>query len=148
MDNESKSQAPPYVAYKTMMNFLERFKQGVPGRIDTTLMGSMAGGTRSQLMTSLKVFGLISETGTPTEAMKRLCGSEGPEHQKILADLVTNCYPYLFGDGFHFSTTTASLLREALTENTTATGETVNRCVAFLREAAEMLALQIAVSER
>ena len=30
--NEKKQAAPPYVAYKTLSNFLDRFKQGSLGR--------------------------------------------------------------------------------------------------------------------
>src|SRR5690348_5980619 len=113
-DVQSKGSAPPYVPYRTLQTFLERFRQGVPNRIGTDLMRSMSGGVRSQLLTSLKSFGLISETGTPTDQMKRLCVAEGSERQKVLKELIEACYPYLFQDGFQFSTTTMSLLREAI----------------------------------
>jgi hypothetical protein len=142
-DLQVKGSAPPYVPYRTLQTFLERFKQGVPNRIGTDLMRSMSGGVRSQLLTSLKSFGLISEAGVPTDRMKRLCGAEGTERQKILKELIEACYPYLFRDGFQFSTTTMSLLREAIQEHTAANGETVSRCIAFLKDAATEAGIQV-----
>jgi uncharacterized protein DUF5343 len=137
MDKEQgKGSAPPYVPYRTLLTFLERFKQGVPNRIGTDLMRTMSGGTRSQLLTSLKSFGLINDAGVPQDRMKKLCGSEGADRQRVVKDLIEACYPYLFKDGFEFSTTTHSLLREAIQANTVANGETVVRCIAFLKDAA------------
>jgi len=136
MDNEQKASLPPYVPYRTLTNFLERFKQGVPARIDVGLLGSMSGGMRSQLMTSMKVLKLISDAGVPTDDMKKLCAAEGKQREEILQDVITRCYPYLFGNGFDFSTATLPLLREALEEHTNASGETVTRCIAFIKEAA------------
>lgn len=138
MDKEApvKGSAPPYVPYRTLQTFLERFKQGVPNRVGTDLMRTMSGGVRSQLLTSLKSFGLISDTGVPHDRMKRLCAAEGAERQKVLKELIEACYPYLFREGFQFSTTTMSLLREAIQDHTSASGETVGRCIAFLKDAA------------
>jgi hypothetical protein len=124
------------VPYRTLTNFLERFKQGVPNRIGTDLMRSMSGGVRSQLFTSLRSFGLINDGGVPQERMRKLCAAEGADRQAVLKDLIGSCYPYLFKDGFEFSTTTMSLLREAIQEHTTANGETITRCIAFLKDAA------------
>lgn len=142
-DTHVKGPAPPYVPYRTLQTFLDRFKQGVPNRIGTDLMRSMSGGVRGQLLTSLKSFRLISETGTPTDLMKRLCVAEGAERQNTLKELIEVCYPYLFHDGFQFSTTTMSLLREAIQEHTVANGETVSRCIAFLKDAATDAAIQV-----
>ena len=44
-----KVPVPPYVAYKTLKNFVERYKQGLPSRIDRGLMGSMSGAAQSQV---------------------------------------------------------------------------------------------------
>lgn len=133
-----KAPAPPYVPYKTLRNFLDRFKQGVPGRIDRGLMGSMSGAVQSQVKTALRYLGLISEHDIPSELMKRICASEGEERQQALRTVLKAAYPYIFGEqGLDFSTATGSQLREVIEHNTTASGETLNRCMAFLKEAAE-----------
>ena len=135
---EKKSPIPPYVAYKTFSAFLERFSQGVPGRIDRGLMGSMSGAAQSQVTTALRYLGFISENGIPTESMKRYVSGEENSRKQALREVLSVSYPFIFGNeaAFDFSTATSSQLKEAFEENTAATGETVGRCIAFLKDAA------------
>ncbi len=69
---ERKAATPPYVAYKTLSNFLDRFKQGLPGRIDRGLMGSMSGAAQSQVTTALRFLGMISENNIPYPIMEAI----------------------------------------------------------------------------
>jgi hypothetical protein len=133
---EKKKAAPPYVAYKTLSNFLERFKQGVPGRIDRGLMASMSGASQSQVTTALRYLGMISENGIPTTLMRRYVTGEENERKEALREMLSASYPFIFQGEFDLSSATASMLREAFEANTTATGETIGRCVAFLKDAA------------
>jgi hypothetical protein len=96
----------------------------------------MSGGMRGQLTTSMRALGLIDEGNHPTEEMKALCNAEGEDRAQILKRLITRTYPYLFSGSVNFGTMTGSMLREILARDTTATGETIIRCIAFLREAA------------
>jgi hypothetical protein len=138
MEPEKKLPAPPYVAYKTLKNFLDRFQQGIPGRIDRGLMGSMSGAVQSQVKTTLRNLGLISEHDIPLDPMKRLCTAEDLTRQKELRGVLESAYPYIFGpSGIDFSTATGSQIREAIEKNTTASGETLSRCMAFLKDAAK-----------
>jgi hypothetical protein len=51
--------------------------------------------------------------------------------------MLSAAYPFIFAEGqFDFTSATASQLREAFTAHTTATGETLGRCMAFLKDAA------------
>ncbi|HEY4284514.1 MAG TPA: DUF5343 domain-containing protein [Chthoniobacterales bacterium] len=138
MESENvKQPAPPYVAYRTLANFLERFKQVVPGRIDSKLIGnSMSGGVRGQIIAALKSLRLISDAGVPSETMKRLCNADGVQRQELLKSVLVESYPFVFSDGFNFATATSSQLREVFEEHTNASGETVTRCMSFLKEAA------------
>ncbi len=139
MDSADKKPVPPYVAYKTLNNFLERFKQGLPGRIDRGLMGSMSGAAQSQVTTALRYLGMITENNIPTQLMRRYATGQETERQAALGEMLMAAYPFILDtDGsFSLSTATASQLREAFAENTTATGETLIRCMAFLKDAAQ-----------
>jgi hypothetical protein len=140
MDNpEKKRAAPPYVAYKTLKNFLEKFQQGVPGRIDRGLMSSMSGAAQSQVTTTLRYLGFISDAGIPTETMRNYVAGEEEKRKATLRDVLSKAYPFVFGEDaeFDFSTATGSQLREEFEAKTTATGETVGRCIGFLKDAAE-----------
>src|ERR1700761_1329612 len=133
---EKKAATPPYVAYKTLANFLDRFKQGLPGRIDRGLMGSMSGAAQSQVTTALRFLGMISENNIPNVIMKRYVTGEETERKAALREMLEKSYPFIFQGNFDISTATAHMLREAFAANTSATGETVSRCMAFLKDAA------------
>ena len=137
---EKKKAAPPYVAYKTLKNFLERFKQALPSRIDRGLMGSMSGAAQSQVVTAMRYLGMISESGLPTQLMRRYVTGEEAESKAALMEMLMAAYPFIFetvdSDEFHISSATSQQLREVLEANTTATGETLDRCIAFVKDAA------------
>lgn len=136
MEPNEKKAVPPYVAYKTLINFLDRFKQGLPGRVDRGLMGSMSGAAQSQVITALRYLGMISEHGTPTPLMRAYVTGQETERSEAIQKMLTASYPFIFNSGFDFTTATASQLREAFETGTGASGETVARCIAFLKDAA------------
>jgi hypothetical protein len=141
---EKRIAAPPYVAYKTLSNFLDRFKQGVPGRIDRGLMASMSGAAQSQVTTALRFLGMISENGIPTKTMREYLAREDEERKKYLADILAFAYPFIFvSDSFDLATATASQLRDAFEANTSASGETVGRCMSFFKDAAADAGLKV-----
>lgn len=137
MDPEKKAATPPYAPYKTFKTFLEKFKQGVPGRIDRDLMGTMSGASQSQVTTALRYLGFTSENNLPLESMKAFVVAEGENRKALLKTALMKSYPYLFGAQFDLSSATASQLREAIEAHTSASGETVDRCIAFLKDAAQ-----------
>ena len=143
MDTEKKKPAPPYVAYKTLKNFLERFKQSLPGRIDRGLMGSMSGAAQSQVTTALRFLGMISESGIPTDVLRRYVAGDETARKVEMCTVLADSYPFIFGGGFDLSTATASQLREQFADYTTATGETLGRCMAFLKDAARDAGLPV-----
>lgn len=133
---EKKAAIPPYVAYKTLANFLERFKQGIPGRIDRGLMSSMSGAAQSQVTTALRYLGMISENNIPQPIMRRYVSGEEAERKAALREILEKSYPFIFNPPFDVSTATAQMLRENFAENTSATGDTVSRCISFFKDAA------------
>ncbi len=135
-EQEKKAAAPPYVAYKTLANFLDRFKQGVPGRIDRGLMGSMSGAAQSQVTTALRYLGMVSENNIPQPVMKQYVAGDEPARKLCLTDVLHAAYPFIFCDDFDLTSATAQMLRERFAVSTSATGETVGRCIAFFKDAA------------
>lgn len=117
-------------------NFLDRFSQGVPSRVDRSLMGSMSGAAQSQVTVALKYLGLTDNNGHPKEAMGKLVRSEGETRQKVWKDIIQSSYAFLFSDGFNLQTATPKLLHEQF-EKTAGTGATLDRCIAFFLAAAK-----------
>lgn len=141
--SEKKAAAPPYVAYKTLANFLDRFKQGLPGRIDRGLMGSMSGAAQSQVTTALRFLGMISENNIPQPIMRRYVSGEEADRKAALREALEKSYPFIFSGQFDISTATAHMLRENFAANTSASGETISRCIAFLKDAAADAGIEV-----
>jgi hypothetical protein len=137
MEPAEKKNVPPYVAYATLSNFIDRFKQGLPSRIDRGLMGSMSGAAQSQVITAMKYLGMISGNGLPTPLMKQYATGEEGERKNALGKMLVAAYPFLFDtDEFDIKTATGQQLRETLEAKTAATGETLGRCMSFVKDAA------------
>jgi Family of unknown function (DUF5343) len=130
VETDKKKPIPPYISYKTLRNFLDRFAKGVPSRVDRSLMSNMSGAAQSQITVSLKFLGLIDEHGHPTDRMGQLVEAQGEARQTIWSSILRDSYSDLFRPGFNLQTVTAKLLREQF-EKTAASGETLNRCIAF-----------------
>src|SRR5579862_1089145 len=90
---------PPYVAYKTFLNFVDSLKKAIPSRIDRSVMHTMAGGTQSHLTHALRSMDLVNEDGFTKESFKRLIVSTEEERKKELSACLRVGYPFLFMQG-------------------------------------------------
>src|SRR5438128_10488002 len=97
MTEETKAPpaVPPYVPYRTFRNFIDSLKQGIPARIDRSVMSSMSGALQSQLTGALRYLGLITVSGQPTSYLPTLVNSEGPDRAKLLRAIIAKSYPFL-----------------------------------------------------
>ena len=133
---DRKNPIPPYVAYRTCRNFLVQLeKQGLPGRIDRSVLAHKSGTVQSQLLLALRFLGLIHKSGKPTEDLKRLLTGSQRERMAHFKSLLERSYPFVFGSGFDVETATSDQTEE-LFRRTGASGETLRRCISFFVSAA------------
>jgi hypothetical protein len=132
---------PPYVPYRSFRNFVDSLKQGIPARIDRSVMASMSGALQSQLTTALRYLGLIKATGQPTDMLANIVNSEGPERTKALKTMLFQSYSFLFAD-FQISTATPRMLEEKFAE-AGASGGTLDKCMLFFIAAAKDAELEL-----
>ena len=63
----AKKISPPYVAYKTLRNFLDGMAQGpVPKKIDRLLMVGQSGSNQAYILSALKFLDLVDDDGNTT----------------------------------------------------------------------------------
>jgi len=140
---ETKKPVPPYLPYRTLVNFLDGLKVAMPQRIDRSLMKSMSGAMQYQLMSALEYLGLISsDTGIPTEKLTRLVHSTGDEGQQELKDILTSSYRFLFENGLDLDRATTDQLQEGFRKEG-ASGDTLRKCVTFFLKAARVAGLEL-----
>ena len=120
---------PPYVSTKTFWGFVDSLKQGVPTRIDRTMMGNQSGATQSQLMSALKYLRLITDGHQPTKLLKELVATESTERVSLVAEMLYGAYPFLEND-FLATATTGTLYDEL--RKLGASGDTLRKCLTFL----------------
>lgn len=136
MVRPASDKIPPYVSYRTLTNLLGEFQaQGVPSRIDRSVLAHKSGTVQSQLLLALKYLGLIKGSGHPTEKLEVLVHSEGAPRKALLEEILRDSYDFLFASGFDLKTASADQAEE-LFQSRGASGETVRRCIAFLLAAA------------
>lgn len=134
---EAKKLAPPYIAHRTFLNFLERLKaQGIPTRIDRSVVPSLSGGMQVHLFTTLKYLRLMSPNGIPTETLRKLVSSEGEERQAKFKDILVASYPFLFKDEVNLKGITAQELRELFGKEGLS-GGTIPKAINFFIEIAK-----------
>ncbi len=104
-------------------------------------MSSMSGALQSQLTTTLRYLGLIKTTGQPSDLLARLVNSEGPERAKVMREIVTTSYPFLF-DSFDLKNATPRMLEEQFID-AGASGGTVDKCVLFFLAAAKEAEIEV-----
>lgn len=139
---------PPYVSYRTLASFANEFKQGVPNRIDRSVMKNVSWSVQGQLMSALRYLGLIDDNDKTLEMFRRLALSEGTQRQEVLQEILQTSYPFLFSieqDGFSLETATPAEFTEKI-KGTGAKGDTIRKCELFFLHAANDAG--ITVSER
>jgi hypothetical protein len=94
-DTATPGSVPPYVAFGTLLNQIERMeREGVPARIDGSYLLGMAGGTRSQFKVCLRSLGLIDEDNRTTDTLVQL--AKNPDQRpELVASILRNQFPEL-----------------------------------------------------
>lgn len=139
MKDDEKVEAknvPPYVPYKTFINFIDGLRVAMPSRIDKSIMGSLSGGIQGQLIAALKYLHLIGHNDAPSDRMTRLVNSEGPEREKALRDIIQSSYSFLFKEGIDLQRATLKIVDDEFA-SVGASGDTIRKCVAFFLAAAK-----------
>ena len=124
-----KKPIPPYVAYKTFINFVNGLKQGIPSRIDKSII-RLSGATQGQLLSALRFFDLIEPDGKPKDSLTRLVNSEGPERKKFLKEMTLRGYDFVFSSPLDLNAATGKQVEELFAEHGVQ-GETARKAISL-----------------
>ena len=64
---EAQRETAPYLPFKTFLNSLDTFSQGLPSILDRTIWRSQAGLTQGLIMNTYHFLGLVDEYDSPTD---------------------------------------------------------------------------------
>ena len=131
--DSTRKRLPPYVSYRTFLNFVERLQQGgIPSRIDRSYWGDrVSGGTGTQLMAALRFLGLIDANGTPSSRLRQLVSAKGAQRTEVLRQITSEAFGFLQQEAFDSQTATYSQLEEVFHRTFELTDSVARKCVKF-----------------
>lgn len=125
----------PYLPYKTFTGFIESLRQGVPPRIDRSVMHTLAGSIQTNLLSTLRFLNLVQEQGASNERLYQFVKAEGTDRQRLLREMLTEAYTFVWADNFDLSSATGAEFDERFRR--VATGDTARKAEAFFLAAAK-----------
>jgi Family of unknown function (DUF5343) len=134
---------PPYTSYRTFKTFIQDLDDnGVPSRIDRSVLMRFSGVVGTQLMHALRFLGLIEDHGRPTQGLKELVKAHGGGHwPEALLELLRQEYGPMFA--IELETATPSHFNEAFRKAFPAAEAVVQKCVTFFLYAANDAGVKI-----
>lgn len=121
---------PPYVPFRTFENLIDRLAaEGVPARIDRSVLNGLSGSIQSGLLKLLASFELIDESGIPQKRLHSLANSNGHERQEIYREVLDQFYSGLFAS-FDIEKATQAQLHEWF-RTFSISGSTVDKAASF-----------------
>jgi hypothetical protein len=131
------STTPAYLPFETFTGFLDRFETTpVPPRIDNSLLSSYSGTSRSQLMTALRFFNLITSNGVVQAGLKNLVEARNdPEIWKAsVSDHILDAYLPIVRD-LDLDKATSGQLEEAFRDRANISGSVLKKAIRFYLKA-------------
>ncbi len=128
---------PPYLSFRTLRNFLDAMRtNGIPGRVDRSVLKNLSGGAQSALIGALRFLDLIAVDTAPTPNLERLVRADAEARREIMRELLRRHYPFMFPPAFALDTATAKMVRETFDE-AFGGGDTSRKAMVFFLAAAK-----------
>lgn len=142
MAKSDTSKSPPYVSFTTLSTFVDRFaQQGLPGRIDPSVLSGQSGSTIAALIAAMKYLGFINDDGVPSPAFRQYVEAAPEDRGDILRPILLEVYPYVTQGEFDLSVATPQQVEKAFRDQGI-NGSTVTKSVGFFLAAAQAAGLQ------
>lgn len=130
--DKGRRHLPPYVSYRTFLNFISGLQQRVPSRIDRSFWGDMfSGSTGTQLMAALRFLRLIDANGKPTERLKPLVSAKGEQRAQLLREIATEAFDFALRSSLDLESATYAQLEEVFHNTFQLTDDVSRKCVKF-----------------
>ncbi|MCL1885623.1 MAG: DUF5343 domain-containing protein [Dehalococcoidia bacterium] len=132
LSNPSKKLLPPYVSYRTFLNFIEGLEQTIPARIDRSYWGErLSGSTGAQLVAALRFLDLVDVSGFPTLKLRQLVGSREDQRAEILKQITLESYSFFFESQVDPQSATYAQMEEAFHDNYQIANDVARKCIKF-----------------
>lgn len=134
--DDGKGLSPPYTAYQSIKTLSRDLKaNGLPSRIDRSILRNFSGSVGGQVLTALKFLGLINGDSRPTEKMTALVKSYDTDTWPgALARVIREAYEPIFS--LDLEKATPSEFNECFKKAFPAPDAVLRKCITFFLNAA------------
>jgi len=131
-ERKTPKKAAPYIPFKTFTSFIERLHNtAVPPIIDGSVLQTMSGSMKSQLMSALRFMNLIDGAGTVNDKLRKLVTSYKTDSWKeSLSEVIADSYNEVIGN-VDLESGTAQQLNEAFRLRGGVDGQMLEKAVRF-----------------
>lgn len=138
---KGKVESPPYVSFKTFLNFLEWLHdEGTPSRLDRSFWGErLSGAYGFQLMGALRFLRLVDSNHKPDPDLEQMA-QDLEARKRLVAERLQSCYGAL--KGLDIERASLGELQERF-RNYRIEGETLRKALAFYIHASEFCGMQL-----
>jgi hypothetical protein len=138
--DEAAAFSPPYIAYQTLENVLERMRaEGIPSRVDRSYLSSWSGSSQAQFLRAARSLGLLDPAGKPSQRLVSLV--KNPDQRPVL---VRAMIEENYSDALALGTNaTQQQLEEVFRAYPGISGGTVRKAIAFYMHAARAAEIQL-----
>jgi len=122
----------PYIPIKTLLSFIDRLKStAIPPIIDGSLLSSMSGSMKSQLLSSLKFLGLIDSNNNVKDSLRSLISSYNTDTWSAeFKEVIETSYADIVSD-VHIDTGTVNQLETAFRLKGGVDGQMLEKAIRF-----------------
>lgn len=135
MEAGTKILPPPYFAFKTLTNMIQKMEEhGPPNRVDRTFLTGMSGAGQTQFIAGLKSLGLIAEGNGAVQPRLIQMVSDADGRPALMGQMLRERYPeaVALGEG---NATTGELVEVFKAYGVQ--GDTARKAIAFYLQAAK-----------
>jgi len=130
--DSNRKRLPPYVSYRTFLNFIERLQQGIPGRIDRSYWSDrLSGSSGTQLMSAMRFLGLIDASSKPTGRLRQLVSVKGAQRKEVLKQMTSEAFGFLLQGSLDSQTATYAQFEDIFHNTFELTDSVCRKCVKF-----------------
>ena len=130
--DSGRKRLPPYVSYRTLLNFIDRLQQGIPSRIDRSYWSDrLSGSSGTQLMSAMRFLGLIDASNKPTSQLRQLVSAKGAQRKEVLRQITSEAFGFLLQGSFDSQTATYAQLEDIFHNTFELTDSVCRKCVKF-----------------
>lgn len=142
---KEKVTKPPYTSYRSFVSLIDELRghDVLPGVIDRSYLSKRSGSEQSALISTMKWFGLISESGAPTDLLREYLKLSPEDSPQLFNKMVMDSYPDITDGIFSLDSATTAMLADQFRQSYDLGGNTLGKSISFFLAAAKEAGIKV-----